>query len=110
MAVDPSALKTFVNASDIHQDLLDNAAAMAPDLVAALVGDTLGVPQAILDHAELLVAAELFHASRAPNGVLNQQFASDDGTQSIPIRISGDPLRPARPLLAPWVLPVIGSA
>jgi hypothetical protein len=109
MAVNAAALKVFVNASDRHQELLDTASVMAPDLVAAYVGDAT-VPQTILEHAELLVAAELFHASRAPNGVLNQQFASEDGTQAVPIRVSGDPLRPARPLLAPWVLPVIGTA
>jgi hypothetical protein len=109
MAVDSAALKAFVNASDKHQELLDNVSVMAPTLVAAYIeGAT--VPQTILEHAEMLVAAELFHATRAPNGVLNQQFASEDGTQAVPVRVSGDPLRPARPLLAPWVLPVVGTA
>lgn len=69
--------------------------------------DDAQVPSVILDEATLLVAADEFHRRRAPNGVLNQQFAGEDGLQAVPVRISRDPLSAAYPLLAPYMDVVI---
>lgn len=61
------------------------------------------VPVVIIEKAWLAVAVEIFNQRKAPNGVLNQSFASADGTASVAVRIGADPMRPARPLLSPWV-------
>lgn len=61
------------------------------------------IPTDMVDSAIVVCAAEYMAIAKAPNGVLNQQFADGDGMQAIPIRVSGDPLRPVRPLLAAWI-------
>lgn len=62
------------------------------------------VPTEVVDRAVLLVAVEQFNQDNAPNGVLNQAFDLGVGdTVSTPIRVSRDPMKPAYPLLAPWV-------
>ena len=62
----------------------------------------LTLPSVIADQAVLVVAAEIFHQRKAPNGVLNQAFSGPDGG-SFPVRIGADPMRPAYPLLSAWV-------
>lgn len=62
------------------------------------------LPITIVEKAWLLVAAEVFHQRRAPNGVLNQTYASPDGgSNAVPVRIGADPLHPAIPLLKHWL-------
>lgn len=61
------------------------------------------IPRVVWDEAHLVTAAELFHQRKAPNGVLNQQYATGDGSGSVPVRISRDPLKPARALLHEWL-------
>lgn len=58
------------------------------------------IPPSVLDRAYLEVAAELFHRKSTRNGVA--QFATAD--TMAPIRINRDPLSPARPILAPYLL------
>jgi hypothetical protein len=65
------------------------------------------VPDAVLDRAYLLVAAEMFNQDQAPNGILNQQYEVEGGgTVSAPVRLSADPMRLAYALLSRWVPPV----
>lgn len=62
------------------------------------------IPETVFDEAVLACACEIFNIRRAPNGVLNQQYDVGDGsTTSVPVRISGDPMRPVRPLLSEWI-------
>jgi hypothetical protein len=103
MAVDVTTLRRKVGAgatvydADL-QSILDAASALLTEYVGdAEIGD------AILDRAQLLVAAEMFHHDKAPNGIVNQQYDTADGTGVTPIRIGRDPLAPAYPLLAPFV-------
>lgn len=111
MAVTAEQVRAFVNvdsdADNEVQSCLVAAKALLDEYVEDVPtdeNDQTTLPDAIYDRAWLLVAAELFHQDRAPNGVLNQQF--EDGPP-VPIRVSADPLRPAYPLLASWVPPVI---
>ena len=71
------------------------------DLTAALGEKRL--PVEVWDEAHLVAAAEIFHQRKAPNGVLNQQYSTGDGSAAVPVRISRDPLKPAYPILRPWV-------
>lgn len=64
------------------------------------------IPTSVYEKAWLSVAVELYNQRAAPNGVLNQQFSTVNAPSSVPIRIGADPLRPAYPLLAPWVPPL----
>jgi hypothetical protein len=62
------------------------------------------VPPPVYDLAVLTVAADLWAARKAPNGIANQQFAGGDGLGSAPLRISRDPLAGVGKLLAKWVI------
>jgi len=108
MAVTADELRTEVGAGStvadaVLQKLVDVADALVDDYVAS-AAEGIVVPELMVDQAWLACAVELFNLRKAPNGVLNQQYEGvDGGVQSAPIRISGDPLRPVRPLLAPWI-------
>ena len=101
-------LRELVGADD---DTLDSELQDYLDTAVELLGKYLGdndvtlddVPAVVLSRATRVVANELFNQDRAPNGYLNQQFAGDDGTESVAVRISTDPLRPAYALLKMWV-------
>lgn len=77
------------------QDILDSASA----LLVEYVGDA-EVDDVILTRAQLLVAVEMYHQDKAPNGIVNQQYDTADGLGVAPVRIGRDPLAPAYPLLA----------
>ncbi|WGL50644.1 hypothetical protein P5P86_11780 [Nocardioides sp. BP30] len=103
MALDAALLRRKVGAGGTvtDQDLTD-LITQAATLVTHEVGDV-EVPEEILDRAHLLTAVQLYNQDAAPNGIVNQQFAADDGTAATPIRIARDPLAAARPVLAPWI-------
>lgn len=64
----------------------------------------LPVPVVIYDKAVRVVAVESINQSLAPNGVLNQVYDVGGGDlTSTPVRISRDPLKPAYPVLDPWL-------
>lgn len=63
------------------------------------------VPLSVLDRATKEVASDLFTRRNAPNGILNMQFSGPEGPASGPARLNRDPLTPAYPLLARWVVP-----
>lgn len=67
------------------------------------------VPAEVYDEAVLLVAADEFSRRHAPNGVLNQQYQTEDGVQAVPVRISRDPLSAAYAPLGPWMPVVVGG-
>lgn len=60
------------------------------------------IPDPILDRAVLGVCVHLFNSSKAPNGVLMQQYDSGDDGSAVALRIGRDPLAAIRGLLAPW--------
>ena len=109
MAVTAAELRTEVGAgSTVPDAVLDRLIEVADALVGEYVASAaegVTVPEPMIDQAWLACAVELFNLRKAPNGVLNQQYAAVDsgGVQSVPIRISGDPLRPVRPLLSTWI-------
>lgn len=85
------------------QKILDQAEERLAEYVSALA-DGVTIPELSYDEAVLACACEIFNLRRAPNGVLNQQYdIGDGGTTAVPVRVSGDPLRPVRPLLSPWI-------
>ena len=71
------------------------------DLDTAL--DLKKIPRDVWDEAHLITAVEIFHQRNAPNGILNQQYSTGDGSTAVPVRISRDPLKPARALLHEWL-------
>lgn len=103
MAVNAQALRSEVGASLADEDsTLTSLISTATALVTKYVGQTVSeVPADVMDRAILLTAAEMYHQSQAPNGIVNQQY--DDGQAGTPIRIGRDPLTPAYPLLRQWV-------
>lgn len=101
--ISDAQLQRFI---DLATELVNAYTASAGVEIDPDTGDEIPivVPALMVDQALLACAVELFNLRQAPNGVLNQQYeAFDGGAQSIPIRISGDPMRPVRPLLAPWI-------
>lgn len=76
---------------------------VALSLLAAEIGGR-EIPQDVLDMAITRLAAELFHAQSAPNGIRN---ISDGMGGIMPIHIRTDPLAVVRPLLRPFTGPVI---
>lgn len=114
MAVTKTQVRAELNAST---DAVSDAKIEAEIAVAtALVNRHLGggddgsapaplpVPATIHDKAILVVAVEAINQSLAPNGVLNQVYDSGIGDiASTPVRIGRDPLKPAYPVLDPFV-------
>ena len=82
---------------------MDEAKALVDQYLAGFPGQA--VPGAIKALAVADVRAALAARADAPNGVVN---FSDGMGGTVPVRVPFDPLRSARPLLAPWLGPVIG--
>lgn len=98
-------LRTYLQAEEGEQDeFIQQCWDDSKDLVAKYVGEN-SIPANILDRAYLEVGADLFNRRSAPNGVVNQQFATADGIGTTGIRISRDPMAAAYKLLGRWVLP-----
>lgn len=75
----------------------------ATALIAAKV-DAAKVPPSVWARAVVEVAADLYHRQAARNGVV----IFDGGETGVDtVRIGADPLRPAWPLLRPYLGPVI---
>ena len=108
MAISTNRLATEVGAGTEHETVLEECVAISQELLLQYDQQQgAEVPDAVFDRAWLTVAVDLFNVSQAPNGVLNQQFDTGDGSVStVPIRISRDPLAGAYPLLALYVDPV----
>lgn len=104
VAVTVDALAAFLGTTaaqlaDGSADVCSAAAAM----VTATVGDReADIPPEILTQAAVMTAAEMWRRRDAPGGVVNAW-----GDTQVPIRLALDPLKPARPLLAPWLPPGI---
>lgn len=98
-------LKAFVGSDDFeYDDLFQQCFIEAQVLVSKYVG-LIEVPEEILDRAFLEVGADLFNRRSAPNGIMNQQYATVDGIGQAPVRIARDPMAAAYKLLGRWVLP-----
>lgn len=100
--VTPDALAGFLGTTSAS---LGDAAAQVCEAAAALVAETIGdaaPPDAIVAQAQVMVAAEMWRRRDAPGGVVNAW-----GDAQVPVRLALDPLKPARPLLAPWITPGI---
>lgn len=99
-AVTADELAAYVGGTvdDYVSSCLDAAVAMVAGSLVDGKGNTVTVPDAILDRAVLEVGSELYHRRNAPNGVA--QFATMDAP---PIRIARDPMVAARPILAPYL-------
>jgi hypothetical protein len=105
MTVTSDQVRDDINASasSVPEEKIATALAVAEALVAKHIGDT-DVPAEIVDRAVLLVAVEQINQDKAPNGVLNQFYEASVGDGSAtPVRIGRDPMKPAYPVLAPWV-------
>lgn len=76
---------------------------VALSLLAEEIGGVT-IPQDVLDAATVRLATELFHAQGAPNGIRN---VSDGMGGVMPIHIRVDPLAAVRPMLRPFIGPVI---
>jgi hypothetical protein len=105
VAVTFDQVRAQVNASkqSLPDDKVAGALNAAVELVAKHIGAT-EIPSTVVDRAVLLVAVEELNQDKAPNGVLNQFFDAGTGDASAtPVRIGRDPMKPAYPILAPWV-------
>lgn len=110
MAITKDDLRTevgAVGATGVPDAVLQNCISVSDALLRQFLGTDevyLSVPTVIIEKAWLSVAVEIFNQRKAPNGVLNQAFSGVDGGPFVQAtRISADPMRPARPLLSPWV-------
>lgn len=108
MAIDADDLTAEVGTTSADADIVANCVAVAEALLTQYVGAAFaGIPVDIFDRAWLVVGVELFNQRKAPNGYVNQEYATPDGgTGEVAVRLSADPLRPAYPILSPWVDPV----
>lgn len=98
-------VKVYLGASDYENDALIEA---CMDDAVVLVDEYVGeaaVPDNILDRCYLIVTADLWERRNAPNGIANQQFVTNDGIPSSPVRIALDPLNGVYKTLRRWVLP-----
>lgn len=105
MTVTPTQVRAETNASEasLPDAKIQTAIDVALKLVTKHVG-TAEVPPDVIDRATLLVTVEQINQDKAPNGVLNQVFDVGVGDDtSTPVRIGRDPMKPAYPVLAPWV-------
>lgn len=107
MAITVAQVRAEVGAgSSTSEEYLSAILEQAEERLAEYVGalaDGVTIPELSFDEAVLACAVEIFNIRRAPNGVLNQTFDTGEGSVAVPVRISGDPLRPVRPLLSPWI-------
>ena len=106
MAITSDDLRAEVGAGTSVQDsVLQRCVALAEELVRTYATPEVypTLPTVISEQAVLSVAVEVFNQRRAPNGVLTQQFATPDGSVGVPVRVGADPLRPAYPILHPYL-------
>lgn len=105
MTVTKEQVRTKINAS--ARAVTDDEIQAAIDVAMALVNahvDQAEVPPEVLDRAVLLVAVEQINQDKAPNGVLNQVYDTGLGEEArLPVRVGRDPMKPAYPVLDPWV-------
>ncbi|MGO2655974.1 MAG: hypothetical protein ACTH93_09135 [Pseudoclavibacter sp.] len=94
-------VREYVDAlTDAEQTYCDECTAEAVSLVAGWAGTWwASVPATAQDRAVVEVAAELFNRKGTRNGIA----AFDGGDDMQSFRIARDPLKAARPLLAPWI-------
>ena len=106
MTVWVADLAEYVGAADGEQTLLlQRSLDQAVLLVNKYVGTNV-VPEPILDEAYLLVGADLFNRRQAPNGIMNQQYATTSGDGYAAVRIARDPLAVVYGVLRSWVKPL----
>ena len=100
-------LRREVGTTDDDDALLDEVIVSSLAQLRKLAEDAdPDLPDEVFDQAHLAVAVDMFNRRKAPHGIVYSQF--DDGAAAAPLRLSNDPLRPAYPLLSPWLLPAIG--
>lgn len=92
------ALKTYVNANDEDDSLVQWAFDEAVVLVTSFVG-TAPVPSTIMGRAILETGAALFHRRQNQSGIAGYR---GDGS---PIFSAKDPMNSVYPMLRRWVLP-----
>lgn len=114
MAVTKEQVRAELNASaeTVSDTKIDAEIAIATAMVNKHLGGSddgaapnpLPVPEVVYDKALLLVTVEAINQGLAPNGVLNQVYDGGTGDLvSTAVRIGRDPLKPAYPVLGPWV-------
>lgn len=98
--VTPADLAGFLGttADALGADAAQVCSAAAELVAATLAGAT--PPDVVVAQAQVMVAAEMWRRRDAPGGVVNAW-----GDAQVPVRLALDPLKPARPLLAPWITP-----
>jgi hypothetical protein len=94
--------------------LLERCLAVTDQLLTTYLEDNLdaadlaALPDVVRDQAWLTAAVDAFNQSKAPNGIVNQEYDLGNGeVTSTPVRISRDPLRGARAVLEMYVGPAI---
>ena len=106
MTVSKEQVRAKVNASvaALSDADIEAAICVASALVNEYAGEDFAGPVELLDRATFVVAVEQINQDKAPNGIVNQAFVSAEGDSSAaPIRIGRDPMKPAYPILDPWV-------
>lgn len=99
-------VKEYIGDDDFESDSLVEACLVEATLLVDKYVGEVTVPEALLDRAYIVTAADLYYRRQAPNGVVNQQFISADGSfGTSPVRIARDPMAQAYGLLRRWVLP-----
>ena len=105
MAVELEALKVYIGeTTDRNDGLLTDALNDAVILVDDYV-DGAAVPESILDRCYIIVATDLWERRKAPNGLVQQQYATETGIGYSPMRVARDPLAGVYALLGRFVLP-----
>lgn len=103
VTIDQVRAKVNASAATLPNTDIELALGVATELVAQHIG-TATVPPSVKDRAVLLVAVEQVNQDNAPNGIVNQAFTDGLGdSASAPVRIGRDPMKPALPILAPYV-------
>jgi hypothetical protein len=98
--IDVERLAAYVNADTVNDlDKLELSIETADNLVENFVGTSI-VPEEVLDHATLIVAANLFEQGNLPSTTQEQY-----GTQYVTMRTTRDPMSNVYKILRPWVLP-----
>ncbi len=95
-------LAQYVNAVGSDSFVTD-CEAEAKELVDQHIGDVTGVPPAIKARAVLEVGANLYQRRQAQSGT-----GGLTDPEVSPMRVARDPLRPAYPILNPYLGPGIG--
>lgn len=105
MTINAGQVRDAIGASPaaVSDTKIQAAIEVAYELVKKYVGDA-AVPSEVKDRAALIASVEQINQENAPNGVLNQTYDLGTGDiASTPVRIGRDPMKPAYPILDPWV-------